>query len=105
MIELVTMGFAIVALFVPSLLLVTTLGGAKGEVETAAVDAAAWYARHGELPPITPDHVSVTVTITPEGVTVHASMEVAVVSIGGVEVTLPIANTAHAEVSPYRSDR
>lgn len=105
LIEIILLGFAIVALAIPTILSVSALAAAKGEAQTAAIDAAAWYARHGSLPDRSNDEIDLTLTTTDNDIVVHAVVEVTILGIGGARVVMSLGGTAKAPVSPYRSDR
>jgi uncharacterized lipoprotein YbaY len=105
LVEIILLGFAIVALAIPTVVSASALAAAKGEAQTAAIDAAAWYARHGSLPDRSDDGVDLTVVAGRDDIVVHAVVEVTVLGIGGGGVTLSLDGTARAPVSPYRSNR
>jgi len=105
MLELLVLGFAVVALFLPALLAVTRLAGARGTADTVAVDAAEWYARHGRLPPMLSEEVDLSIAEAAGDVQVRATVEVAVIDVGGVSITFPVTSVADVPISPYRSGR
>lgn len=105
LIEVILLGFAIVAVAIPTITSASVLAAAKGEAQTAAIDAAAWYARHGSLPDQSDDGVDLIVLSGQDDIVVRAVVEVTVLGIGGARVSMSLDGTARAPVSPYRSDR
>jgi len=105
MFELLVLGFAILGVFLPAVLALSGMAGAKGMADTIAVDAATWYARHGQLPTIEEEDVVVTVTERPEGIQVRVTVDAFVVGIGGTRLTVPVTSAADVPISPYRSGR
>jgi hypothetical protein len=105
LIEIILLGFAIAALAIPTILTASALATAKGEAQSIAIDAAAWYARHGTLLDRSGDAVDLTVVEGPDIIIARAVVEVEVLGIGGTSVNVSVDGTATAPVSPYRSDR
>jgi ketosteroid isomerase-like protein len=103
MLEIIVLGFAIVALVLPVFSAVGTLAEARGIVDVTAADAAAWFARHGELPAGIDDGIDIEVQVQGDVVQVVASTTVRLIGRSGPDVTL--AARATAVVSPYRSRR
>ena len=103
MLEIVVLGFAILALVVPVFGMVGTLAEARGVVDVIATDTAAWFARHGEIPAGIDDDVAVHVEVR-EGV-VHASASTRVSLLGEAGPAVTVTSHAAMAISPYRSGR
>lgn len=105
LIEILVIGFAVVMVVIPALLGVARLNEARLVAQTTASDTASWIARHGRVPSTERPDVAIRVVEADEIVVVHSSIDVQVISVGGVGVTLSVDARASAPVSPYRSDR
>jgi hypothetical protein len=103
MLEIIILGGAIVALVLPLFFAIGALAEARGIVDVTAADAAAWFARHGELPAGIDDAIDVEVQVRGDVVQVVASTTVPLIGRSGPDVT--VAARATAIVSPYRSRR
>lgn len=105
LLEMVVLGFAIVALALPLFLAVGVLSEARARADAAASDAARWVARHGGLPPEDWVDVEVTIVQTADVVTVRASTAVQMLGVEFTTVTASVEVSRSAWVSPYRSGR
>ena len=105
LIEMVTIGFAIVAFVLPVLMMTLSYSEAQAEARLAAVDAAAWVARHGVLPSEAPDGVSLTIDSSGDTVVVSARSTVRLLGIDFGTVEAEAATVGHSRLSPYRSGR
>lgn len=103
--EMVVLGFAIVALVIPLFLSVAALTDARARVDVSATDAALWIARHGTLPPDRWSDVDITVDRAGDVVTVRATSPVQILGVEFTSVTATVGVDRAAWVSPYRSGR
>jgi len=105
LLEMVVLGFAIVALALPLFLAVGVLSDARVRADVAASDAALWIARHGGMPPEDWADVEVAIVRTADVVTVRASIAVQMLGVEFTTVTASVDVSRSAWVSPYRSGR
>ncbi len=104
LLEVVVVGFAVVALALPALIAVLRLSEAEIRATTVATDTASWVARHGALPPADRD-VAVDVRIERDTVEVRAQVPVSVLGVRLTTVEATVERSRIAPISPYRSDR
>ncbi|MGI9641898.1 MAG: hypothetical protein ACR2N9_03860 [Acidimicrobiia bacterium] len=102
LIEMVVLGFAVLALVVPVLLMVGSLSHAKTTTQTIAADTAWWFARHGSVREM-PDGYDVELTTDGSRVTVEVTALVPVVALIDSGPVVSITSVASAVISPYRS--
>jgi hypothetical protein len=104
LIEVMVIGFAVVAVVLPVLLAVLQLSEAEVRATTAATDVATWMARHGAVPPDDPA-IDVQVAVGTDTVVVRARAPVRVFGVEFTTVEATVERLMEASVSPYRSDR
>ena len=105
LLEMVVLGFAVVALVIPLFLSVAALTDARARVDATATDAALWVARHGTMPPDRWDDVDITLEQSGDVVTVRATSAVQVLGVDFTAVSATVGVSRAAWVSPYRSGR
>lgn len=104
LLEIVILGFAVVALVLPIVLAVGRLSEASTIAGDEARGVATWVARHGTSP--ANDHQSdISIDVSGGVVHVSASIEVELVSVGGAGVATTVTSNFSMPISPYRSDR
>ncbi|MEZ5175926.1 MAG: hypothetical protein R2823_06940 [Acidimicrobiia bacterium] len=104
MIEMVVVGFAVLALVLPTIVLTARMVEASDIATGEARSAALWYARHGALPGS--DHDSeLTVQRNGDEVRVVATVRVELLSVGGTGVSTTVSGSFAMPISPYRSGR
>ena len=104
MLEIVIVGFVVLAIAMPTLVTIMKLADARGDVASVATNAAGWYARHGQRLPEHDGSIELTYSREADQVTVVASTTVSVVSVFGRSVDIPVAHRSATIVSPFRSD-
>lgn len=104
MIETVIVGFTVLLVVVPTLLLIARMTEASDAVHAEARAVAVWVARHGVVPETGHD-MDTRVTIDADVVHVEASIGVDVLSIGGSTVGTTVSAEFSIPISEYRSDR
>jgi hypothetical protein len=104
LIEILILGFAIVAMVLPTVLTAARLSEASAIAGEDARGVAVWVARHGRMPDT--DHRSdIEVEVVDGVVHVTASIAVDLVSLGGADVGTTITSRFAMPISPYRSGR
>jgi Tfp pilus assembly protein PilV len=105
LLEVVILGFAVLALALPTFATIASLSDAHARVNVAATDAATWLARHGTMPPDTDAEVEVTASVFDGVVTVRAVASVSMLGVEFTTVSAQVTGSRIAGVSPYRSGR
>lgn len=103
--EMVVLGFAVVALAIPLFLSVAALTDARARVDVSATDAALWVARHDTMPPDRWSDVEISIVQSGDVVTVRATTSVQILGVDFTSVTATVGVDKAAWVSPYRSGR
>ena len=103
-IEMVVIGFTIVALVVPVIIATAGLADAHSRVLTVASDGAAWFARHGTEFPSSDAEVEVRYEVEAGSVRATATITVEVVPLIGGVLPVAITESVVVPISPYRSD-
>ena len=103
-IEMVVIGFALVALVVPVLVATANLADAHSRVLTVASDGAAWYARHGTELPASDVAVDVDYEVEAGSVRATATITMYMVPLVGGVLPVVITESVVVPISPYRSD-
>jgi hypothetical protein len=103
-IEMVVIGFAIVAFVIPVVIATASLAEAHSRVLTAASDGAAWFARHGTEAPTSDAEVQVGYEVEAGSVRATATITVDVVPLMGGVLPVVISESVVVPISPYRSD-
>jgi hypothetical protein len=104
MIETVVIGFTVVAVTLPIMLMVTRMTEASDIAAGDARTAAVWFARHGELPG-NGSQSSMDVEVVDGVVRVSTAVEVDLIAIGGSKVKTTVSGYFEMPISPYRSNR
>ena len=104
LIEVVVLGFAILALVLPTVLAAARLSEASAVALEEARGVATWVARHGTQPEQA-HRADITVDVIDGVVHASASIEVQLVSVGGAGVGTTVTSRFAMPISPYRSDR
>ncbi|MGI9585084.1 MAG: hypothetical protein ACR2N7_05785 [Acidimicrobiia bacterium] len=103
LIEMVVIGSATLLMVLPILVGVARLADEATDVHTAAVDAAAWVARHGVLPAESDGNVRLSVAVEGADVRVVAESDVALFGVGGATVSVHVTRGVVVPISRYRS--
>ncbi len=103
-IEMVVIGFAIIALVIPVLVATASLAEAHGRVLTVASDGASWFARHGTELPSSDADVEVGYEVEAGSVRATATITVEVIPLIGTVLPVVITESVVVPISPYRSD-
>ncbi len=104
LIEILILGFAILAMVLPTVLTVARLTEASTVTGDEARGVAVWVARHGSAPE-TLHRSDITVEVVDGVVHVSASIAVDLISVAGASVGTTVTSRYVMPVSPYRSDR
>jgi hypothetical protein len=104
MIETVVIGFTVVAVTLPIMLMATRMTEASDIAAGDARTAAVWYARHGELPD-DESRSSMSVDVEDGVVRVSTAVQVDLIAIGGSKVQTTVSGYFEMPISPYRSNR
>lgn len=104
LIEMLVIGFGVMLVVLPLLTMVMRMAEAADVAAGDARATATWVARHGELPDVEPRSV-VDVEIHDGIVTVHSSVDVPLIAVGGARVTTTVSARYDMPISPYRSGR
>ena len=104
LIEVVVLGFAILALVLPTVLAAARLSEASTVALEEARGVATWVARHGTQP-VEAHRADITVDVIDGVVHASASIEVQLISVGGAAVGTTVTSSFAMPISPYRSDR
>ena len=103
-IEIVVLGFAVLAMVLPTVLMTARMSEASSVALEEARGVATWVARHGSPPD--QDHRSeITINVVDGVVHVSAAIEIAIVSIGGADLGTTVTSSFAIPISPYRSNR
>jgi len=105
LLEMVVLGFAVVALAVPLFLSVAAFSDARARADLTATDAALWIARHGTMPPEEWNDVDLTVEQAGDVVAVRATTTVQMLGVEFASVSATVGIDRTAWMSPYRSGR
>jgi hypothetical protein len=104
LIEIMVLGFAVLAMVLPTVLTVARLSEASAIAGEDARGVAMWVARHGSAPDR--EHRSdITIEVVDGVVHVSASIDIDLVSMGGSGVGTTITSSFAMPISPYRSGR
>ena len=104
LIEILVLGFAILAIVLPTVLTAARLSEASAVAQNEARGVATWVARHGMAPDT--DHRSdITINVIDGVVHVSASIAVDLVSLAGADVGTTVTSRFEMPISPYRSGR
>jgi hypothetical protein len=104
LIEIVVLGFAILSLVLPTVLMTARMSEASSVVLEEARGVATWVARHG-APPDQDHRSDIAIDVIDGVVHVSASIEVELVSIGGRGLGTTVTSNFAMPISPYRSNR
>jgi hypothetical protein len=104
LIETVVLGFAILSLVLPTVLMTARMSEASSVALEEARGVATWVARHG-TPPDQDHRSNITIDVIDGVVHVSASIEVDLVSIGGADLGTIVTSSFAMPISPYRSGR
>ena len=105
LIEVIVIGFAVVAMAIPALLAVLHLSEAEVRATTTATDTATWVARHGVMPAATDADVDLDVRMERDVVVVRVRAPVRVLGVRLTTVEATVERSREAAISPYRSNR
>lgn len=104
MIETVVIGFAVVAVTLPIMLMATRMVEASDIASNDARTAAVWFARHGEMPQ-SESRSNMQVDIDDGVVRVSTAIDVDLIAIGGSTIQTTVSGYFEMPISPYRSNR
>jgi hypothetical protein len=104
LIEMVVLGFAILSIVLPTVLMTARMSEASSVALEEARGVATWVARHG-TPPDQEHRADITIDVIDGVVHVSASIGVELVSIGGADLGTTVTSRFAMPISPYRSDR
>jgi hypothetical protein len=104
LIEMTVLGFAVLAMVLPTVLAVARLSEASAVAGEEARGVATWVARHGSAPEQA-HRSDITIEVRDGIVHVSASIVVDLISFSGADVGTTITSTFAVPISPYRSNR
>ena len=104
LIEVIVVGFAVVSMAIPTLLVVLHLSQAETHASIVATDTATWIARHGSVPETT-DDVDLDIRVDRDGVVVRVRAPVRILGVRLTTVEAMVERSMDVAISPYRSDR
>ncbi len=104
LIEMLILGFAILAMVLPTVLAVARLSEASAVAHEDARGVATWVARHG-TPPQQIHRSDITIDVSDGVVHVSASIAVDLISVAGSNVGTTVTSSFSMPISPYRSNR
>ena len=104
LIEMVVLGFAVLAMVLPTILTAARLSEASAVAGEEARGVATWVARHGSAPD-TEHRSDISVEVIDDVVHVSASISVDLITVGGSSVGTTVTSRFAMPISPYRSGR